>query len=59
MSKIRNVLCFAQSVLNDWVFLTEMGRKGLEGGRYRTIAYSKKGEVQSYGECAVEICTCE
>ena len=55
MSKIRNVLCFAQSVLNAWVFLIEMGRKGLEGGKYGTMTYSKQGEVQSYGECAVEI----
>ena len=52
MRKIRNVFCFAQSVLNDWVFLIEMG---LEGGRYGPITYSTLGEVQSYGEFAVEI----
>ena len=59
MSKNRNLLCFAQSVLNDWVFLIEMGRKGLEGGKYGTITYFKQGEVQSWEECAVEICTGE
>ena len=59
MSKIRNVLSFAQSVLNYWVFQIEMGHKGPEGGKYGPITYSKQGEVQTWRECAVEICTGE
>ena len=35
-----------------------MGSKGPEGGRYGTLTYFKEVTVQSYGECAVDICTC-